>query len=97
MKQTTILVPNVDKYTIDVSRRFSSNMLLNCLAGPERKVEDNSDSKLPEVYKKTKGAGFPSTNLKMSRSDTKLIRYPAVKQIANPMTLYTEESEYSDI
>ncbi len=88
MKQTTILVPNVDKYTIDVIFRFSSNMFLNCLCGPDKNVEDNNDSKLPDVYKKTKGAGFPSTNLKMSRSDMKLMRYPAVKQIANPMTLY---------
>jgi hypothetical protein len=74
MKHTTIDVDNVDKYTIDVVRRFSSNMLLNCLDGPDRNVEDNNDSKLPDVYRKTKGAGFPSTNLKMRRSDMKLIR-----------------------
>ena len=75
---------------MDVVDRFSSNMYLNCLFGPERNVEDSSDSKLPEVYKKTKGAGLPSTSLKISFKLANDMRYPAVKQIAKPMTRCTD-------
>ena len=75
---------------MDVVDRFSSNMYLNCLFGPERNVDDSNDSKLPEVYKKTKGAGLPSTSLKINFKLANDMRYPAVKQIAKPMTLCTE-------
>ena len=87
MKQTTIEHANVTKYVMDVTLLFSSNILLNCRFGPERNMDDINDMIFPEVYKKTKGAGFPSTNLMNRRKDMNVIKYPHVKHIPNPMIL----------
>ena len=74
MKQTVIEHANETKYVIDVAFLFSSNMLLNCRLGPDRNMDDMSESMLPEEYKKTNGAGFPSTSLMKRRKDMKVIR-----------------------
>ena len=87
IKQTAIEHANVTKYVMDVTLLFSSNILLNCRFGPERNMDDINDMIFPEVYKKTNGAGFPSTNLMNRRKDMNVIKYPHVKHIPNPMIL----------
>ena len=62
-------------------------------------MDDINDMIFPEVYKKTKGAGFPSTNFMNRRKDINVIKYPHVKHIPNPMILCgtwiaEEESKY---
>jgi len=47
-----------------------------------------SDRMLPDVYRKTKGAGLPSTSLMNSLNDMNVIRYPQVKLMANPVILW---------
>lgn len=42
-------------------------------------MDDMSDKRLPDVYRNTKGAGFPSTSLIKSLNDMNVIRYPHVK------------------
>lgn len=73
-KQTVIEHVNATKYVILVACLFSSNMLLNCRFGPDKNMDDISDSMFPEEYKKTKGAGLPSTSLMKRRKDMNVIR-----------------------
>jgi len=62
-------------------------MYLNCFCGPLKNIDDINDMIFPEEYKKTKGAGFPSTSFTNRRKDMNVIRYPIVKHVAKPMTL----------
>jgi len=59
---------------MEVNFLFSSNIFLNCRCGPDKNTDDIRDNMLPDVYKNTNGAGFPSTSLMNSRNDINVIR-----------------------
>ena len=93
----SLVIKHVPVKTISVSKshyqawkfhKKQKRTHLNCLCGPLRNVLDSKLRILPELYRNTNGAGFPSTNLMIRRKDAKDMRYPSVKQIANPVTLY---------
>ena len=86
-KQTIIDAASAARYDIDVVLRLSSNMSLNCRLGPDKNIDDINDITLPDVYRKTKGAGFPATSLTNKRKEAKVIRYPHEKHMMNPYIL----------
>lgn len=83
-KQTVIDAASAARYDIDVVLRLSSNISLNCRLGPDKNMDDINDITLPDVYRKTKGAGFPATSLTNKRKEAKVVRYPPEKHMMNP-------------
>jgi len=73
-KHIPIEQSNESKYVTLASRRRSSNINLHCRLGPDRNVDEANDNMFPDVYMKTKGAGFPNASLMSRWKDANVIR-----------------------